>query len=56
MRKQPAPLPPAPKFKTLVSRAIRTGALERIKSESEDETNCSEKRESQVKQDGNQVK
>ncbi|RCN24006.1 hypothetical protein ANCCAN_30305 [Ancylostoma caninum] len=56
MRKQPAPLPPAPKFKTLVSRAIRTGALERIKSESEDETNCLEKRESQVKQDGNQVK
>ncbi|EYC40896.1 hypothetical protein Y032_0591g397 [Ancylostoma ceylanicum] len=56
MRKQAAPLPPAPKFKTLVSRAIRTGALDKMKTESEDETNCLEKKEMQVQQDGNQVK
>ncbi|EPB75374.1 hypothetical protein ANCCEY_05533 [Ancylostoma ceylanicum] len=40
----------------LVSRAIRTGALDKMKTESEDETNCLEKKEMQVQQDGNQVK
>ncbi|XGW04559.1 hypothetical protein V3C99_015609 [Haemonchus contortus] len=58
-RKQAAapPAPPTPKFKAMVSKAIRTGALERVKQASEDveAVEQPQKKQLRVDQQGDQI-
>ncbi|CAJ0589247.1 unnamed protein product [Cylicocyclus nassatus] len=56
VRKQAAvPAPPAPKFKTLVSQAIRTGKMDKLKTVVEDVEDSAEKKEIEARHDGNSV-
>ncbi|KAK6752984.1 hypothetical protein RB195_012537 [Necator americanus] len=53
--KQTTPPPPAPKFKRIVSRAIRTGAIETVKTELEGGETSQEKKPAGVQADETQI-
>ncbi|VDM75596.1 unnamed protein product [Strongylus vulgaris] len=55
VHKRPLPPPPASKFKTVVSRAIKTGKIDELKTVVEDVEDPPEKKAVEARQDGNVV-